>query len=200
MYDNYGVVQADCLSLQDNSRVVLCYVPTVTSSTYSGLCSSGGSEPTSARCSKQSQILSAAGMCGASYLLSCQHLNSIALALNNDICDSMVSGLINVCVGQAFIGFFYFFVLVVGMMGMNRFNQDNYAGNVAQVHPEKTSDQKTDVEPLPPMVTQGNPAAQGGYSAEQAMAATKIQSIQRQKVARKKVQEKRRQKVDLFSM
>ena len=43
------------------------------------------------RCLQQGQILSAAGMVGSSYLIACEHLNFIALDLNNKICGPMVS-------------------------------------------------------------------------------------------------------------
>lgn len=170
MYNSYGVVSSTCESMTDETRIVLCYVPTVSESNYDSLCGSSGSEPSSARCSKQSQILSAAGMTGSSYLISCEHLNRISLDLNNKICDPMVDGLINVCVGQAFIGFFYFFVLAVGCMGMNRFNNENYADsqNTAQVQP-----QKADAEPRSAWTgnqyTPDQPS-DGSYSAELAMA------------------------------
>eukprot|EP00656_Telonema_subtile_P025987 TRINITY_DN27_c0_g1_i3.p1 TRINITY_DN27_c0_g1~~TRINITY_DN27_c0_g1_i3.p1 ORF type:complete len:357 (-),score=114.57 TRINITY_DN27_c0_g1_i3:472-1542(-) len=129
MYTAYGVDATTCETVTDNSKIALCYVPGITSSTYSSMCGSGGTEPSSARCLKQSQILAAAGMTGSSYIISCEHLNVVSLDLNNNVCDDMVGGLVNVCVGQAFIAFFYFFVLAVGCSGMNRFNSDNSADN-----------------------------------------------------------------------
>eukprot|EP00658_Telonema_sp_P-2_P084523 TRINITY_DN9400_c0_g2_i1.p1 TRINITY_DN9400_c0_g2~~TRINITY_DN9400_c0_g2_i1.p1 ORF type:complete len:344 (+),score=92.37 TRINITY_DN9400_c0_g2_i1:661-1692(+) len=137
MYDSYGVVAADCASMTDPSTVVLCYVPTIDSSNYASLCdSSTGTDKASDRCLKQTEILSAAGMTGAAYLISCEHLNGVTLDLNNNICQDMVDGLINVCVGQILIAFFYFFVLAVGCIGMNRFNNENYRDSAASVKPD----------------------------------------------------------------
>lgn len=188
-YTAFGISSSNCASVADSSRTVLCYVSGISdAATYTSTC--GGS--TSKDCLQQGLILSAAGMCGASYLVACEHLNYISLELNNNICEDMVKGLINVCVGQAFIGFFYFFVLAVGCLGINRFNSDN-SSESAKVAPEPQ-------ERFQP--TAGNPNDQWkpavgdpttGYSAEAAMAATKIQSAQRCKVARKRVSSKRAQ-------
>merc|ERR1712086_520457 len=79
------------------------------------------------------------------------------------VCNEMVDGLINVCIGQAFIGFFYFFVVIVGCMGMNRFHKDNYADNPAKVHPANQ-----DIESGPPGGLQAqkqDTATPGQYSA-----------------------------------
>lgn len=90
MYTSYNVASATCSSMTSSASTVLCYVPGVTDNTYAGLCGASGSEPTSNKCLNQAQILSAAGMTGASYLISCQHINTIALDLNNNICNPMV--------------------------------------------------------------------------------------------------------------
>merc|ERR1711935_1090199 len=103
---------------------------------YQTVCMGGQIDALDKDCLQQGMILSTAGMTGSSYLVSCEHLNTLALALNNEVCNEMVDGLINVCIGQAFIGFFYFFVVAVGCMGMNRFKSDNYSDNPARVHPE----------------------------------------------------------------
>jgi len=68
-------------------------------------------------------------MVGSSYLIACEHLNFIALDLNNKICGPMVDGLVNVTIGQAFIGGFYLLVLIAGCMGINRFNSENHSDN-----------------------------------------------------------------------
>jgi len=186
----YNTQSSTCAPMTDSSATALCWVSGVTASTYNAMCSSTGSEPTSNRCLNQAQILAAVGMVGSSYMISCQHLNTIALDLNNNICEPMVSGLINVCVGQAFIGFFYFFVLAVGCMGINRFDKDNYSDN--KIAPEETAGNPADMQNNKPVSSnyQVDPNS-AQYSAEQAMAATRIQSAQRQKAARKKVQAKR---------
>jgi hypothetical protein len=182
MYTTFGVDSSTCTSMTDTSTIMLCYVPGISASSYSSTCSGSVTQA----CLHQGQILSAAGMTGSSYMIGCQHLNTISLALNNNICDDMVNGLINVCVGQAFIGFFYFFVLAVGCMGMNRFSKDNY--NSVKVHPDETPGGPS--QQVPSNAYKVDPHA-ANYSAEQAMAATRIQSAQRQKAARKKVDQKR---------
>jgi len=190
MYSTYGVVSSTCPTMTDNSKMGLCWVPDVSSSTYTSKCDpTSGTERTTCKCYHQQQILSSVGMTGSAYMIGCQHLDTIALDLNNNICEPMVSGLINVCVGQAFIGFFYFFVLAVGCMGINRFDKDHYSG---KVHPEgETAGNPADSYKVDQVQTYKVDPMSGNYSAEQAMAATKIQSIQRQKVAKKRVQEKR---------
>lgn len=191
-YIDFGVDEASCASITNGvatATTELCYVPNIDQTKYQNECISGSAQALSIECLQQGIILSTAGMTGASYLISCEHLNVLALDLNNNICDDMVDGLINVCVGQAFIGFFYFFVVAVGCMGMNRFKKENYSDSPARVHPQ-------DIEAQPPGVQahampKQDDATPGEYSAEQAMAATKIQNVQRQKVARKRVANKR---------
>jgi len=154
-------------------------------------------------CLQQGLILSAAAMTGTSYLLSCDYLDTIALDLNNNICDGMVKGLIDTCIGQAFIGFFYFFVVAVGCMGMNRFNADNYSDNPARVAPEQGPQGQNNQDPaatFPQGETQKVDETQGQYSAEQAMAATRIQSKQRQKQACRKVETQRSAKANQGTM
>jgi len=148
-------------------------------------------------CLQQGLILSAAAMTGTSYLLSCDYLDTIALDLNNNICDGMVKGLIDSCIGQGFIGFFYFFVVMVGCMGMNRFNADNYSDNPARVAPEQGPEGQNNQDPA---ATQKVDETQGQYSAEQAMAATRIQSKQRQKQACRKVETQRSAKANETQM
>jgi len=205
-YIDFGVRVEDCDSLQlsggsdivHTATTVMCYVPQMTPDKYQTVCMGGQIDALDKDCLQQGMILSTAGMTGSSYLVSCEHLNTLALALNNEVCNEMVDGLINVCIGQAFIGFFYFFVVIVGCMGMNRFHKDNYADNPAKVHPANQ-----DIESGPPGGLQAQKqdvATPGQYSAEQAMAATRIQNIQRSKVAKKKVAQKRQQKQNAAHM
>merc|ERR1711865_735472 len=160
----------------------------------------GGGQADSKPCLQQGLILSAAAMTGASYMLSCDYLDTLALDLNNNICDGMVKGLIDTCIGQAFIGFFYFFVVAVGCMGMNRFNADNYSDNPARVHPEQGPEGQNGSVPAATyqlqVVSVVSVETPGQYSAEQAMAATRIQSKQRQKQARRKVETQRSAKAN----
>lgn len=200
-YIDFGVNVDDCASIQSDSggtvlhtaTTAMCFVPDMTTTKYQTVCLSGQVDALNKDCLQQGMILSTAGMTGSSYLISCEHLNTLALSLNNDICSDMVDGLINVCIGQAFIGFFYFFVVIVGCMGMNRFHKDNYSSN--KIHPANQ-----DIEAGPPAYSQPHAAKpdmvtpDGQYSAEQAMAATKIQNMQRQKAAKTKVAQKRKQK------
>eukprot|EP00658_Telonema_sp_P-2_P002330 TRINITY_DN1088_c0_g1_i15.p1 TRINITY_DN1088_c0_g1~~TRINITY_DN1088_c0_g1_i15.p1 ORF type:complete len:344 (-),score=72.35 TRINITY_DN1088_c0_g1_i15:360-1391(-) len=90
MYSSYGVLEQDCTSLSDPTKTVLCYVPGMSALNYSDQCATGGTNVNSAACAQQSQILSAAGMTGAGYLIGCQHLDTLALELNNQICDETV--------------------------------------------------------------------------------------------------------------
>jgi len=194
-YNDFGIHPDDCASVgsagTNSSSTVLCFVPGMTTERYQSVCMDGQPEALDKDCLQQGMVLSTAGMTGSSYLISCEHLNTLALALNNEICNEMVDGLINVCVGQGFIGFFYFFVVAVGCMGMNRFKSDNYSDNPARVHPQ----QQPDIESAgaPYAMPKQDVTPDGQYSAEQAMAATRIQGVQRQKVARKKVANKRQQ-------
>eukprot|EP00656_Telonema_subtile_P006891 TRINITY_DN13209_c0_g1_i4.p1 TRINITY_DN13209_c0_g1~~TRINITY_DN13209_c0_g1_i4.p1 ORF type:complete len:445 (+),score=76.06 TRINITY_DN13209_c0_g1_i4:354-1688(+) len=153
MYNSYGVEASTCESLTDPTKVVLCFVPGVNASTYQDQCFEGGTEPSSRRCLQQTQILAGAGMTGSSYLIACEHLNHIASELNNNICEPMVGGLVLVCAGQTLIGFFYFFVLAVGCMGMNRFNKENDFN--PKIHPEALhkakSEKKTSKELFSPL-------------------------------------------------
>lgn len=194
-YRKFGIHQDDCASLgstagKNSSSTVLCFVPGITKERYQTVCMDGQEEALDRDCLQQGMVLSTAGMTGTSYLSSCEHLNTLALALNNEICNDMVDGLINVCVGQAFIGFFYFFVVAVGCMGMNRFNSDNYSDHPARVHPEQQPDIESQQQQAYAMPKQ-DVTPDGQYSAEQAMAATRIQSAQRQKTARSRVNNKR---------
>lgn len=194
-YRKFGIHRDDCASLgstagKNSSSTVLCFVPGITKERYQTVCMDGQEEALDRDCLQQGMVLSTAGMTGTSYLSSCEHLNTLALALNNEICNDMVDGLINVCVGQAFIGFFYFFVVAVGCMGMNRFNSDNYSDHPARVHPEQQPDIESQQQQAYAMPKQ-DVTPDGQYSAEQAMAATRIQSAQRQKTARSRVNNKR---------
>jgi len=198
-YTAFGIDASTCASVADSEKTVLCYVPGIDETIYESSCLDGQASADSKPCLQQGLVLSAAAMTGSSYMLSCDYLDTLALDLNNNICDGMVKGLIDTCIGQAFIGFFYFFVVAVGCMGMNRFNSDNYSDNPARVHPEHDPEAQNNKDQAA-MYQQGEmqkvDETPGQYSAEQAMAATKIQSAQRQKQARKKVQTKRNSKAN----
>lgn len=198
-YSTFQIDASTCASVANSDKTVLCFVPGIDPTIYESTCLVGGANANSKPCLQQALILSAAAMTGTSYMLSCDYLDTLALDLNNNICDGMVKGLIDTCIGQAFIGFFYFFVVAVGCMGMNRFNSDNYSDNPARVHPEQ-SPEAQNTKDQAAMYQQGEmqkvDETPGQYSAEQAMAATRIQSAQRQKQARRKVQNKRGAKVN----
>jgi len=171
MYTVFSIQPQTCLMMTDTTKTNLCFVPGITSATYPAMCGSSGTEPTSKRCLQQGQILSAAGMVGSSYLIACEHLNFIALELNNKICGPMVTGLVNVTIGQGFIGSFYFLVMIAGCMGINRFNNENDAENRIQemnvvpnptydssaVHPEDELRSKADTRPSASVQLQQQP-------------------------------------------